>query len=67
VTHIQESAERLAIFPLSGRVVPEYPATGLREIVVAPYRVVYTYELSEDRVVILAVTRGRRRLPADLV
>jgi toxin ParE1/3/4 len=67
VIQIQESAERLAVFPLSGRVVPEHPAAGLREIIVAPYRVIYTYELPEDRVVILAVTHGRRRLPADLV
>src|SRR4051812_32641936 len=48
--------------PRSGRVVPELAARGFREVIVAPYRIVY--EVQAKAVVILRVWHGRRDLAA---
>ena len=55
--------ERLADFPESGRVVPEFGVEGLREIVHPPFRIVY--RLEAERVRIVRVWRSERllRLP----
>jgi toxin ParE1/3/4 len=53
---IKRSVLRLAEFPLSGRNVPEFPGTELREVILAPYRIVY--ELREPGIVILRVWHG---------
>lgn len=50
----------LASHPLSGRVVPELPRSGYREVIVAPYRIVY--EVEGDRLRVLRVWHGRREL-----
>ena len=50
----------LASHPLSGRAVPEFPRSGYREVIVAPYRIVYELEGGELRV--LRVWHGRREL-----
>ena len=39
VERLLTATERLAAFPESGRVVPEFPALGYREIIVSSYRV----------------------------
>lgn len=51
--------DALVDHPTMGRLVPELPQTGYRELIVAPYRIVY--ETSEDRktVTILRVWHGR--------
>ena len=54
------ATERLALFPESGRVVPEFPALGYREIIVSSYRVLY--RLEGNTVWIVAVVHGRRVL-----
>lgn len=41
VGRILEAGERLEAFPESGREVPEFARPDLREVIVAPYRVVY--------------------------
>ena len=38
---VAAALERLASFPQSGRIVPEYADQDLREIIVAPYRFFY--------------------------
>ncbi len=50
--------ERLADFPESGRVVPEFGLTQLREIVHPPFRIVY--RLDADRVRVVRVWRSER-------
>ena len=55
--------ERLAAFPESGRVVPEFPALGYREIIVSSYRVLY--RLADNTVWITAVVHGRRLLRGE--
>lgn len=49
--------------PRSGRVVPELAERGCRELVVAPYRIVYMVE--KGRVSILRVWHGRRDLSQE--
>jgi toxin ParE1/3/4 len=66
VERLLTATERLAMFPESGRMVPEFPALGYREIIVSSYRVLY--RLADDTVWIAAVVHGRRLLrndPAD--
>jgi addiction module RelE/StbE family toxin len=55
--------ERLAAFPERGRVVPEFPALGYREIIVSSYRVLY--RLEGNTVWIVAVVHGRRLLRSE--
>jgi plasmid stabilization system protein ParE len=52
--------ERLADFPESGRVVPEFGIAPLREIIHPPYRIVY--RLDAGRVRIVRVWRSERLL-----
>lgn len=47
VERLLTATERLASFPESGRVVPEFPGLGYREIIVGSYRVLY--DLRETR------------------
>lgn len=59
------ATERLAEFPESGRVVPEFAGSGLREIIHPPYRIVYRL-VGESEVHILTVHHSARRLPSTL-
>ena len=52
--------ERLAEFPESGRVVPEFGLAKLQEVIHSPFRIVY--RLDEDRVRIVRVWRCARLL-----
>ena len=52
--------ERLADFPKSGRIVPEFGAAHLREIILPPFRIVY--RLDKTRVRIVRVWRSERLL-----
>ena len=54
----------LVRYPLKGRMVPEYQDPQIRELIVGPFRIVYTTE--EPAILhILAAIRGERRLPSD--
>jgi len=57
---IRQGLERLPQFPLSGRVVPEFADAGLREVVVAPFRIVY--QVTDARMLVLRVWHSRRDL-----
>ena len=63
VDRIFESAERLAEFPLSGRIVPEFEQAELREVILGVYRVVY--RVREGEVSILTVFHSARLLGAS--
>jgi plasmid stabilization system protein ParE len=58
---IVRKTEMLEQFPYLGGVVPEYKDESLREILEYPYRIMY--RVLEDRVQIVAVIHGARRLP----
>jgi len=55
--------ERVAAFPESGRIVPEFGVANLREIILPPFRIVY--RLDERRIKVVRVWRSERllRLP----
>jgi toxin ParE1/3/4 len=59
-----DATERLAEFPLSGRVVPETERPEIREVFVYSYRIIYRY--TGDAVVILTVHHGARPLRVDV-
>ena len=59
------TAQRASELPFSGRVVPEIGREDVREILKRSYRIVYW--ILEDRVEVLTVIEGHRRLPADLL
>ena len=52
---------KLADLPLAGAEVPEYADESIRELLEHPYRIIY--RVSADRVDVLAVVHGARRLP----
>lgn len=54
------AVDRLAIHPESGRVVPEFGRSDLREVVLSAYRIVY--RLAGDDVAILSVFHAARLL-----
>lgn len=64
---IKTKVTRLHEFPESGRKVPEFPSSNLREILVQDYRVIYQIRQSPLRVEILAVRHGARllQLPSE--
>jgi toxin ParE1/3/4 len=63
VRRIRTAVARLGHFPRSGRILPEFPESQYREILVGQYRVVYRYVEDKDMVLVLAVIHGNRLLP----
>ena len=62
VERIACAADRLAAFPESGRIMPEFPTLPYREVIAGNYRVLYRIE--RESVWIAAVVHGRRLLSA---
>lgn len=60
VREIVTQVERLADFPESGRIVPEFGLTKLREIIYPPFRIVYRVDAA--RIWIIRVWRSERLL-----
>jgi len=58
VQKIIKSIERLADFPLSGRIVPEFKDRKLREVIFHNYRVVY--RIKDEMIEIALVTHGAK-------
>lgn len=59
---IVASTRKLASFPMSGRVVPEFDQENIREVFAYSYRIIYRVE--GETVTIAAVVHGRR--PVEL-
>lgn len=57
-------SEQIAAFPQSGRRVPEYEASDIREIIERPYRLIY--RIKADQIDVLAVIHGAQRFPEQL-
>ena len=55
---------RIGTFPRSGRIVPEYQDETIREIIVAPYRVIY--RIQKSHVEVLSVVHSAKLLPHQL-
>jgi toxin ParE1/3/4 len=57
-TRAEHSLSRLADYPDSGRVLPEFPELPFREVIVAPYR--FFYRVKGDTVWVVACWHGAR-------
>jgi len=57
---LRKRIDRLSPFPESGRLIPEHPESGIREVLVENLRVLYRF--AEGRVVILTVVHGARNV-----
>lgn len=60
VDRLTRRSEQISRFPYSGRMVPEYPAEALREVIEGPYRMIY--RILPDRLDVIAVIHGARSL-----
>lgn len=67
VERIKAAALRAGEFPESGRVVPEAPHQGWREILTGNYRILYRIVDKKGRVLILAVVHGRQLLKESMI
>ncbi len=63
-SRLYEAVSVLARYPDSGRVVPERKDPGLRELVRAPYRIVYRRKA--EVVEILTIFHGAQQFPSRL-
>ena len=52
-------------YPMKGRMVPEYEDTTLRELIVGPFRIIYTTE-DPSTIYILAAVRSERLLDPSI-
>ncbi|MBL0939434.1 MAG: type II toxin-antitoxin system RelE/ParE family toxin [Gemmatimonadaceae bacterium] len=64
VSRLVEATAVLRHHPDAGRIVPERGESSLRELIRAPYRIVY--ERRADIVVVLTVFHSARLFPADI-
>ncbi len=61
VDRITHRTRQCGEFPHAGGRVPEYDTDDIREVLEYPYRIIY--RILSDRVDVLAVVHGARRLP----
>lgn len=64
VDKITRRSVQVAEHPLSGRIVPEYDAEDVRELIESPYRIIY--RIKPDQIDVLAVIHGSRLLPDEI-
>jgi addiction module RelE/StbE family toxin len=64
IDRLTKRSEQLATFPESGRMVPEYEAPDIREVIENPYRIIYRIKV--DQIDVLAVVHGAQLLPPEL-
>jgi addiction module RelE/StbE family toxin len=61
IEQLMASVDRLEIFPLSGRTVPEAERDDIREIIFQHYRIIY-WVISDEQIDIIGVVRVSRDL-----
>ena len=64
VDRITQRSKQCGKFPLMAGKVPEYDRDDVREVLEYPYRIIY--RVLSERVDVLAVVHGARRLPEKL-
>jgi toxin ParE1/3/4 len=64
IDRLTRRSSQIAGNPLSGRMVPEYQAQDIRELIEKPYRIIY--RIKQDQIDVLAVIHGARLLPEEL-
>jgi toxin ParE1/3/4 len=63
VDRLTRRSEQIAAFPPSGRMVPEYGAPDIREVIERPYRIID--RIREDQIDVLAVVHSAQVLPPE--
>lgn len=63
VRNVLQTVERLSYFPESGRTVPEFADSAIREIIRSPCRIVYRVKSAEGLVEIARVWHAARGTP----
>lgn len=63
VDKLTRRSEQIAAFPRSGRVVPEFEADDIREIIEKPYRIIY--RIKPEQIDVLAVIHGAQLLSLE--
>ena len=66
-TSVKAKVGRLQAFPESGRLVPEFSSSGLREVIIGDYRIIYRVLKSPLTVQLLAVHHGARLLESEQI
>jgi toxin ParE1/3/4 len=61
VDRLTRRSQQIGEFPLSGRTVPEYQMSQVREVIEGPYRIIYF--IKPDQIDVLAVLHGARKIP----
>ena len=56
VDRLTRRSQQIAIFPRSGRIVPEANDVNIREVLEGPYRIIY--HILENEIDIIAVVHG---------
>ena len=64
VGKILHAVQRTALFPDSGRIVPEIDRSDIREVILENYRIVY--QLSETTIIVLTVFESHRLIDETL-
>ena len=64
IDRLTRRSEQISRFPQSGRIVPEYRRTELREVIERPYRLIY--RIREEQVDILAIMHSAQMYPPDV-
>jgi toxin ParE1/3/4 len=60
VDRLTERSQQIGAFPTSGRMVPEFQAESIREVIERPYRIIY--RIKPDQIDVLAVLHGAQLL-----
>jgi len=60
VDRLTNRSKQIAVFPLSGRIVPELEVGQIRELLHPPYRIIYHIRL--DHVEVIGVLHMSRRI-----
>ncbi|MFA4836838.1 MAG: type II toxin-antitoxin system RelE/ParE family toxin [Dehalococcoidia bacterium] len=64
VNNLFQAVERLADFPESGRMVPEFDDSTVREVIRKPFRIIYRVDRRKRTVEIARIWHAARGTPA---
>ena len=64
VDRLTRRSEQIALFPQSGRMVPEYNRVDIREVIERPYRIIY--RVKEEQIDVLSVVHSAQQLPPEV-
>ncbi len=60
VDRLTHCSKQITVFPLSGRVVPEFEVGQIREVFQRPYRIIY--HIRPDQIEVIAVLHMSQRI-----